>query len=132
MTVNTHAYAAYRDANVVTADPRRLLLLLCDRMVLDVERGLLAQQARNYPEAHNQLVHAQAIVMELRGSLRTEDFPGGDRLGAIYDHLHRELVLANVHKDIDRTRDCLDLAAAITTTWHEASAATHAVVAESA
>ena len=101
-------------------------------MVLDVERGLLAQQARNYPEAHTQLVHAQAVVTELRSSLRTEDFPGGDQLGAIYDHLHRELVLANVHKDVDRTRGCLDLAAAIATTWHEAAGAAAAVHAESA
>ena len=38
------------------------------------------------------LVHAQDIVLELRGSLKPELFAGGEELGAIYDHLHQQLV----------------------------------------
>lgn len=117
----TNARAAYMNASVTTADPAHLLIMLCDRLVLDVGRGLSAQRTRDYPEAHNQLVHAQAIVMELRTSLRPELFPGGEQLGAIYDHLHGQLVLANVRKDVEATEHCLDLAGAIAETWREAA-----------
>ena len=119
----THARAAYMDASVATADPVRLLVMLCDRLVLDVQRSLSAQNVRDFPEAHNQLVHAQSIVLELRSSLRPELFAGGDQLGAIYDHLYRQLVLANVHKDVDATEHCLDLVTAIAGTWRDAALA---------
>ena len=118
----TRARAAYMDASVATADPARLLVMLCDRMVLDVRRGLDALERRELPESHSQLVHAQSIVSELRASLRPELFPGGEQLGAIYDHLYRQLVLGNVHKDAEIIGHCLDLAAAIADTWREAAA----------
>ena len=113
--------ATYIDASVSTADPGALLVMLCDRLVLDLRRGGEALQARDLPAAHDQLVHAQAIVLELRTSLRPELFPGGEQLGAIYDHLHRTLVTANVHKDADAVAGCLDLAQAIADTWREAA-----------
>ncbi len=65
----TDARAAYMDASVATADPSRLLVMLCDRLVLDVQRALGAQVAGHHETAHHQLVHAQAIVTELRVSL---------------------------------------------------------------
>ena len=117
----THARAAYMDASVATADPARLLVMLCDRLVLDVRRGLDALERHDVPEAHTQLVHAQSIVLELRSSLRPELFPGGEQLGAIYDHLYRQLVMGNVHNDTEVVGHCLDLATAIADTWREAA-----------
>lgn len=117
----THARAAYMDASVATADPSRLLVMLCDRLVLDVRRGLEALRRHDHPETHQQLVHAQSIVLELRTSLRPELFPGGEQLGSIYDHLYRQLVSANIHKDPEITDGCLDLVTAIADTWREAA-----------
>ena len=123
MTITAHARAAYVNASVGTADPRRLLVMLCDRLALDVRRGLAALERGELPEAHHQLVHAQEIVLELRRSLRPEGFGGGEQLAAVYDHLHRELVRANVTKDAVVTGHCLELATSIAQTWHEAAAA---------
>jgi flagellar protein FliS len=117
----TNARAAYMDAAVATADPVRLLVMLCDRLVLDVQRALAAQQGADHPAAHLQLVHAQDIVLELRSSLRTDAFEGGEQLGAIYDHLFQQLVNANVHQDVEATQHCLDLVSQIADTWREAA-----------
>jgi flagellar protein FliS len=117
----TNARAAYMDASVATADPVRLLVMLCDRLVLDVQRGLAAQESGNRPEAHDQLVHAQAIVAELRSSLRPGDFTGGHELGALYDHLLQQLVTANVRQDQDVTRHCLSLVQDVAETWRAAA-----------
>jgi flagellar protein FliS len=117
----TNARAAYMDASVATADPVRLLVMLCDRLVLDVQRGLSAQQAGDRQEAHTQLVHAQAIVFELRASLRTDGFEGGEQLAAVYDHLDQQLVTANIRQDQESTRHCLVLVQQIADTWREAA-----------
>ena len=117
----TNARATYMEASVATADPARLLVMLCDRLVLDVQRGLSAQETGNRQEAHNQLIHAQAIVAELRGSLDTEGFDGAEQLGAIYDHLLHTLVSANVHQDQQATRHCLSLVEQIADTWRQAA-----------
>ncbi len=116
-----NARSAYMDASVATADPVRLLVMLCDRLVLDVQRGLAAQEGDDRPEAHNQLVHAQAIVAELRSSLRPDGFAGGHELGALYDHLIQELVTANVRQDQDVTRHCLSLVQDVAETWRAAA-----------
>jgi flagellar protein FliS len=116
-----NARAAYMDASVATADPVRLLVMLCDRLVLDVQRGLTAQQAGDRQEAHNQLVHAQAIVLELRSSLRPEAFTGGAELAALYDHLFGQLVTANVQQDREVTQHCLTLVQDVAETWRAAA-----------
>jgi flagellar protein FliS len=117
----TNARAAYMDASVATADPVRLLVMLCDRLVLDVQRGLTAQQGGDRQEAHNQLLHAQAIVLELRSSLRPDDFTGGHELAALYDHLFQQLVTANVRQDQEVTQHCLSLVQDVASTWRAAA-----------
>ena len=78
--------------------------MLCDRLVLDVQRGLEAQRVGNVPEAHNQLVHAQEIVVHLRATLRVEAWDGGPGLASLYDWLHSQLIKANISKDPDGHR----------------------------
>jgi flagellar protein FliS len=117
----TNARTAYMNASVATADPVRLLVMLCDRLTLDVQRGLSAQQAGDRQEAHNQLIHAQAIVFELRASLKTDGFEGGEQLAAVYDHLDRQLVTANIRQDQETTQHCLSLVQQIADTWRQAA-----------
>lgn len=117
--MNQHPRDAYLGASVATASPQRLLVMLVDRLVLDVRRGLDAQNAGDHHEAHKQLLHAQDIVHELRTSLRPDVWDGGPRLAAIYDFLHGHLVRANVRRDPALTRECLRLATDLSNTWRQ-------------
>jgi flagellar secretion chaperone FliS len=117
----TDARAAYMDASVATADPSRLLVMLCDRLVLDVQRALGAQVAGHHETAHHQLVHAQAIVTELRVSLDPEGFRGGAELAALYDYLYQQLILANIRRDQAVTEECLQIVTQVADTWREAA-----------
>jgi len=116
----TDARAAYMDASVATADPSRLLVMLCDRLVLDVQRALGAQVAGHHETAHHQLVHAQAIVTELRVSLDPDGFRGGAELAALYDYLYQQLIQANIHRDSAVTEECLQIVTQVADTWREA------------
>lgn len=113
--------AAYLGASVSTASPARLLVMLCERLVLDVTRGRNAQAEGDHAEAHRQLVHAQEIVLELRMSLDVQAWDGGPALASIYDFLHSELVRANISKDLAKTEGCLKLVTDLSATWREAA-----------
>jgi len=117
----TNARTAYVGASIQTASPARLLVMLCERLVLDVERGLTAQEAGDHQEAHRQLVHAQDIVAELSSSLRPEQFDGGQQLAALYNYLLGRLVHANVRRDTAATTESLTLATQICDTWRTAA-----------
>ena len=111
------------DASVATASPARLLVMLYERLVLDVRKALAAQQKADHAEAHTQLVHAQDIVLELRASLDVEAWEGGPGLASIYDFLHLQLVRANINRDAGATEGCLKLVEDLCATWREAALA---------
>lgn len=116
-----NARATYMDASIATASPARLLVMLYERLVLDVQRGLDAQQRQDYQETHRQLTHAQDIIMELQNSLRADEFKGGYDLSALYGFLHRQLVLANIRKDAKITGECLTIVTDLCETWRQAA-----------
>jgi flagellar protein FliS len=115
--------AAYMDASVATASPARLLVMLYERLVLDVRMALQAQQKGDHQEAHHQLVHAQDIILELRASLDVDAWEGGPGLASIYDFLHVQLIRANIKRDAATTESCLLLVEDLCATWREAALA---------
>ncbi len=116
-----NARATYMDASVATASPARLLVMLYERLVLDVQRGLAAQERHDLEETHRQLKHAQDIVLELQASLRVDDFKGGNGLASLYAFLYRQLVTANVRKDAALIAECLALVTDLCAVWREAA-----------
>jgi len=119
--MNAYAKNAYVDNSIATANPARLLVMLCDRLVLDVQRARDYQQAGTLPEAHNQLVHAQEIVIHLRSTLHVEAWDGGPGLASLYDWLHNELIRANITKDPTVTEGCLSIVTDLAETWKAAA-----------
>lgn len=113
----------YLESAVQTASPARLLVMLCERLVLDCRRALDAQQAGDFTAAHQQLVHAQEIVTELHATLRPEVWEGAAQLGDLYTHLRVSLVQANVRRDPALTEHCLGLVTELADTWREAALA---------
>ena len=75
--------AEYARNAVLSATPARLLTMLYDRLLLDLSRAEAAQQAGNWQVASEQLIHAQAIIAELSGSLKVQDWEGGASRGAV-------------------------------------------------
>src|SRR5690349_17579730 len=116
-----NARAAYLDASIATASPARLLVMLFDRLVLDVRRGLEAQRCGDVEETHKHLTHAQDILLELAGSLRPDEFKGGYELASLYSFLHRQLVMANIRKDASITDEVLTLVTDLCETWRQAA-----------
>jgi flagellar secretion chaperone FliS len=119
--MNPNVRSAYMNTSVNTANPQRLLVMLYDRLLLDVQRGLAAQQAADYAAAYPQLIHAQDIVTELRSTLRVDAWEGGAGLASLYDWLLAQLVRANVRRDPAITAECLPVVESLVQAWHEAA-----------
>lgn len=120
------SFAAYRarlvEDSLSTASPAKLLTMLYDRLVLDLDRAKAAQEAGDRAAAGEQLKHAQDIVLELRSSLRLDVWDGAAGLSALYTYLWTELVKANVTCDPALTQSCRDLVEPLRQAWHEAAA----------
>ena len=106
---------------VSTVTPAKLLVMLYDRLVLDLTRGQAAIAEGDLATANEQLTHAQQIVLELASSLRPEQWAGGPALAQLYEFLDRELVAANVAKDPARVQACIGLVRPLAEAWRHAA-----------
>ena len=114
--------ARYLGDHIATASPQRLLVMLYDRLALDLERAHTALTEGDRQAANAQLQHAQEIVLELQASLRVEIWDGGPRLAALYTWLLTELVRANVKGNARVVADCRKIVEPLRDAWREAAA----------
>ncbi|HET6167281.1 MAG TPA: flagellar export chaperone FliS [Marmoricola sp.] len=113
MTVSSAA----PDTSVANATAPELLVMLYDRLVLDVQRGLEAQRDGDNVQTIDQLTHALTIVAELRHNVDVAAIKGGYDLAALYEFLNRRLVMASIGNDTAITDECLELVTDLCHTW---------------
>lgn len=106
MTYGRRSAIRYLDDGLETATPAALLIMLYDRLVLDLQRAEQALLGADRETAHKNLLHAQDIVLELVNSLKVDQWEGGESLRALYAWLLTELSAANVAGDAERTAAC--------------------------
>lgn len=114
--------ARYLGDSVATASPQQLLVMLYDRLALDLERAEGALATGDRQEAGTQLLHAQEIVFELRSSLQVDLWDGGPRLAALYTWLIGEMIQANVKADRNRVTACRQVVEPLRDAWRQAAA----------
>jgi flagellar secretion chaperone FliS len=112
----------YLQDSINTASPAKLLMMLYDRLVLDLMQGEEAIHAGELENAHEKLSHAQEIIIELRVSLDVEAWSGAPGLANLYGYLLTELIGANIGKDADRVAVCRGLVEPLRDAWREATA----------
>lgn len=115
------ARARYAADSLATASPARLLVMLYDRLVRDLVTAEEAVRTGDLATASENLLHAQAIVLELRTNLDLDVWDGARALADVYTYLHGELVTANVRKDADLTARCRRLVEPLREAWRDAA-----------
>ena len=118
-----HLRDRYLQDSINTASPGRLLIMLYDRLVLDLAQGEDALRKNDHETAHEKVIHAQEIVLELRTSLDLQAWSGAPGLANLYGFLITELIGANVARDADRVAACRTLVEPLRDAWREAAAA---------
>ena len=113
--------ARYLGDSIATASPQQLLVMLYDRLALDLERATTALTEGDRAAANEELKHAQDIVFELRASLQVDVWEGGPRLASLYTWLITELMQANAKGDVRRVGDCRRVVEPLRDAWRQAA-----------
>jgi len=111
----------YVGDSVSTASPAKLVTMLYDRLVLDLDTAGAALDGRDLAGANTALIHAQEIVWELAAGLDPTKWNGGPALAALYQFILRELLDANVKKDAAKVASVRDLVDPLRDAWHQAA-----------
>jgi flagellar secretion chaperone FliS len=118
-----HMRDRYLRDSINTASPAKLLIMLYDRLIIDLVKGEEALLAGDREGANDRLTHAQDIVLELRASLDVEAWSGAPGLANLYGWLLTELIGANIARDADRVVACRVLVEPLRDAWNEAAVA---------
>ena len=119
---NAQQLSQYNRQAALSAPPARLLTMLFDRLLLDLGRAETAQLTQDWQAASEQLLHAQSIVTELTGSLDLDAWDGAASLMGVYNFASKVLIDANIHRDVERTREAIGILEPLRQSWHEAAA----------
>jgi flagellar secretion chaperone FliS len=113
----------YLQDSVNTATPGKLLVMLYDRLVMDLVQGEEGLRAGDREQANERITHAQEIILELRTTLDMDAWTGAAGLAGLYGFLLTELIQANIKRDPDKVATCRGLVEPLRDAWREAAAA---------
>jgi flagellar secretion chaperone FliS len=113
----TTLHKMYVTDAVETVAPQRLIVMLYDRLCLDLVRAREAIERRDLEAAHLSLVHAQDIVLELHASLDPTKWNAAQVLGDLYVFVLDQLVSANIKKDAATVTACLEILEPLRDAW---------------
>jgi flagellar protein FliS len=111
----------YLADSVNTASPGKLLVMLYDRLVIDLVQGEEALRTGDREQAGEKITHAQEIILELRTTLDLDAWAGAPGLANLYGFLLTELIGANVGRNADRVAACRALIEPLRDAWREAA-----------
>ena len=114
------AQASYGSTAASTASPARLVVMLYDRLLLDLRRAHQFQVDGEREPAHDNLSHAQEIVAELLSSLDVDAWDGGRQLASLYQWLMAEMIRANTRMEPQRVLDCVSVVEPLRDAWAQA------------
>ena len=115
----SNAYNTYKQNSVNLASKDQLLLMLLDGAV---KFSKIARQAiidKDIMKAHENLVKTQDIFVELMTSLDTNSGEWAGNLIALYDFINRQLINANIKKDINILEETIRLIEEVRNMWYE-------------
>ncbi|MGE5404693.1 MAG: flagellar export chaperone FliS [Candidatus Saccharibacteria bacterium] len=119
MSTNSQAYSQYKTSMIETASPAKLLLMLYDAAIRNLERAKQAIDDKDNEATHKHLVKAQDIILELMYSLNM-DYEISKSLFSLYEYMHHQLVQANVKKNKEMIDEVLTFMVELRNTWDEA------------
>jgi flagellar protein FliS len=113
-------YQAYQKNKYETASPHRLILMLYDGALTNLNRAKQAIDLNNRPDAHRFIQKSQEIVLELMACLNMEQ---GDEIAKnlreIYFYSVNQLVKANIRKKKEDLLEVESILRDLRNTWDQ-------------
>lgn len=117
----SNPYNAYKQNTINMASKEQLLLMLVDGAVKYTKIAKLAIEKRDIQTAHKELTRVQDIFTELMSTLDMNLGEMAENLFNLYDFIKRQLVQANMKKDVQIIDETLPLIEEVRDMWYEVS-----------
>ncbi|MBN2064732.1 MAG: flagellar export chaperone FliS [Sedimentisphaerales bacterium] len=108
----------YLRTKVMTASPEQLTMMLYDGVVRFSEQAREAILNKDYENSYKLIVKAQNIVSEFMSTLKDEYDPDiAGKMRALYMFCYRQLVEANLRRDIEKLDSAIKILRHMRETW---------------
>lgn len=110
----------FRDDGIGSVSSERLVVLLYERLLRDLEEASAFVEAADRHMAHARLVHAQEILSELDLAVDSEAWEAGHGLQTLYRYAMTLLVKANVDQTVEPIREVVEMLTPLAAAWQRA------------
>ncbi|MCM1054191.1 MAG: flagellar export chaperone FliS [Bacteroides sp.] len=101
-------YAAYKKQSVSTMTPIEIVIKLYSETERELNRAAVFIENKNYESANKSLNKSVDLIAALRSVLDV-NLPIGKNLDSIYTFLERQIINANVKKDVELIKTLLPM-----------------------
>ena len=111
---------AYQKAAVITADPKRLVLMCYEEAIKNLKIARAKYLSRDYEEKSRALIKAQDFICALNSALDFEK--GGEiasNLQALYNYMMHHLTEADLKKDLKAMDHIIWMLVELKSAWEE-------------
>lgn len=103
-------YAAYKKQSVTTMTPMEIVVKLYSETERELNRAIMFIEQKNYESANKSLTKSGDLVNALRSVLDV-NLPIGQNLDSLYSYFEKQIVTANMKKDIELIKPLLPMIA---------------------
>jgi flagellar protein FliS len=108
----------YLRTRVMTATREQLQMMLFDGAVRFAQQARVALEKKDFELSYTNLTRTQHIVLELNRALKHKEDPElCGKLAALYNYVYKQLVMANLQRDIVPLDDAIKLLTYQRDTW---------------
>jgi flagellar protein FliS len=117
--MDPRARDSYLEAQVMTATPQKLRLMLIDGALRLARQALQHWEHDRQAEANEAVVRCRAVITELLASVRVNDSALAQRVASVYVYLFRSLTETQAQRDPQRLHDAIRVLEVERETWRE-------------
>ena len=117
----SNGFQSYRKTNVITADPKRLVLMCYEGVIENLKIARNRYVEKDYEGKALVIKKAQDIINELMCSLDFEKGgPIAGNLESLYNYMTRRIIHADVNRDIDAIDEVIGILNELKSAWEGA------------
>ena len=116
--MHSNGVGAYQQAAVITADPKRLVLMCYEEAIKNLKIAQAKYLSRDYEEKAGALIKAQEIIAALNNALDFEK--GGEiasNLHALYNYMAHHLMEADLKRNIKGMNHIISMLVELKSAW---------------
>jgi len=114
------AHGQYRQVQISTASPGKLILLLYQGAIKAMKKAVELIDRKDFEGKGESLIKAQDIIMELNMALDMEAGEIPQSLRQLYLYIYKRLIHANLELDTDAIQECAGLMEGLLESWEKA------------